>query len=72
MKEQNDADYTLIQNGGEDPTLLSYQTTVDNLGNPITPGVYYFTLVARNWVGNSTNSTTLQVSIEYRVSETYT
>jgi hypothetical protein len=24
MKEINDADYTLIQNGGEDPTLLSF------------------------------------------------
>jgi len=45
---------------------------VDNLGNPITPGVYFFTVVARNWVGNSTNSTTLQITIEYRVSETYT
>jgi hypothetical protein len=39
-KTPDDAEYTLIQDGGEDPTLLSFQTITDHYGNPITPGDY--------------------------------
>lgn len=40
MKTVAEADYTLVQNGGEDPTLLEYSTTLDHLGNPIAPNDY--------------------------------
>ena len=51
MKANDDTEYTLVQDGGEDPTLLTFTTEVDHKGDPIVPRSYLFVVSARNWVG---------------------
>ena len=69
MKSQNDAQYTLVYDGGEDPTKFTYQTTTDASGNPLIPLTnYLFTLTARNIVGTSPSSNPLTVAIPYLLS----
>jgi hypothetical protein len=68
MKTQTDSDYILVQDGEENPTLMSFATTTDHLGNPITPDTYLFKVSARNWVGTSDLSEALTVSVPYLIS----
>jgi hypothetical protein len=68
MKTKTDTTYTLVQDGEENPTLLSFATTTDPTGNPIAPATYQFKVSARNWVGTSDLSEALSVTIPYRVS----
>lgn len=65
MKANDDAEYTLVQNGGEDPTLLTYSTETDHFGDPIVPRSYIFVVSARNWVGTGSVSVYLNVTIPY-------
>ena len=71
-----DLDYTYVTNDdtGEDSTYLQYSTTgmLDHRGVPIQPGDYLFTVVARNWVGNSTMSDALTVTITFLVDPSLT
>lgn len=69
MKSQNDAQYTLVYDGGEDPTKFTFQTTTDASGNPLIPLTnYLFTITARNIVGTSPSSNPLTVTIPYLLS----
>jgi hypothetical protein len=67
MKASDDAEYTLIYDGREDPTVLTFSTTngLDHLGDPIVPRTYLFKVQARNWVGIGSNSNDLNVTIQY-------
>lgn len=53
MKGESDTEYTLVQDGWEDPTLLTYTTRLDQAGNDIAQSIYSFRVSALNRVGVS-------------------
>ena len=68
MKRDTDAEYTLVQDGWQDPTLKSYSTIVDHQGNPLVAATYMFQVRARNIVGYSPLSATLSTNLEMKTS----
>lgn len=68
MKAQDDDDYVLVQDGGEDPTLLYFSIRTDHFGDLIVPRTYLIMVNARNWVGTGSDSVPLEIVIPYRSS----
>jgi hypothetical protein len=40
MKTSSEANYKMVYDGGEDPTLKTYSTNLDHNNNPIAPNTY--------------------------------
>jgi hemolysin activation/secretion protein len=70
MKDVSDTEYTLVQDGAEDPTTLRFTTRNDHNGDPLAASTYLFKLSASNKVGLSEWSEALQVEVPPRVSHT--
>lgn len=58
----------MVWDGRELPTILEFETIVTHNGEKISPGTYYFTVEARNWVDTGKKSDALEVVIPYRSS----
>lgn len=68
MKDDSGTDYTLVQDGSEDPTLLRFTTRNALNGDPLTAGTYYFQISVSNKVGQSEWSEALEVEVPLRIS----
>jgi len=68
MKKLTDENFTLVLDGKENPNLLSFTTTIDHTGQPLTPDTYLFKIAALNWVGTSEFSEELTVTIPFLIS----
>jgi hypothetical protein len=71
MKDETDTEYTLVQDGSEDPTLLRFTTRTAYNGDPLAAGTYSFQVVASNKVGLSEWSEALEVEVPLRISDTF-
>ena len=74
MKRGIDASFNLsapIYNDYQDPTTR-LQMVSSYLGSPLLAIEYDFMTISRNWVGNSSNSVLLQVTLPLKISPTAT
>ena len=63
-----DAEFTLVYDGLEDPTVKTFSTTVDHNGNPLVATTYEMQVRARNIVGFGAFSESLELDIAMRTS----
>ena len=66
MKLDSEADYTLAYDGQEDPTVKTWSTTLDALGNTLVAATYTLRVRSRNIVGFSEYSDDLSVTLEMK------
>ena len=70
MKRDIDADYMMVYDGLEDPTIKTFSTITDAIGNPLVASTQMFRVKARNIVGFSDLSDSLSVNLEMKTSHT--
>ena len=68
MKRGTDVEYTMVLDALEDPTVKTFSTITDAIGNPLVATTYMFKVKARNIVGFGELSDALSVTLAMKTS----